>query len=186
VLGLRGDTLQQFAIEEALATTCGWVWWHENVCAISDRPESITRNANGRLHNEAGPSMRYRDGWSLWTIDGIAVDEQIVMMPDTQTIKQINSENNADVKSIRITRFGWPRYLKETKSKVIHERHNDVEGTYEALFSSPDGSRRLVATCPTGRVFAMGVPNEIETCEQAQNWLGGEPLNAPSRCLGRT
>jgi hypothetical protein len=118
----------------------------------------------------------------MWRLNGIPLDEQIVMRPETQTLAQINAESNADVKSIRIQRFGWARYLSESNAREIDSCNNDIEGTIEALFTSPTGENRLVATCPTGRVFAMGVPSHITTCEQARKWLHGNNI----RILART
>jgi hypothetical protein len=172
--GWAGDTLSRFEIDETLTKSCGWVWWHESVLAISDRPESINRNNNGQLHSESGPSMAYRDGWKLWHINGIAVDEQIIMRPETQTVKQIDAEQNGDVRSIRIDRFGWPRYLKESGSIERDYRVNPISNTHEALYRTPKNEQRLVVSCPTGRMFALGVPSDVATCEQAQHWLGGE------------
>lgn len=138
------------------------------------------------LHNEDGPSVLYADGFKLWTIDGISVDEQIVMRPETQTIAQINKEDNADVKAIRIQRFGWPRYIAESNSKLLDYRDNDIEGTKEALYSTDNG-HRMVVTCPTGRVFALGVPSDIKTCEAAAKWFRHpNPLVKKARIIART
>lgn len=123
-----------------------------------------------------GPAMVSLD-LSLWFIDGLKVDEQIVMRPETQTIAQIDGEKNADVRSIRISRFGWPRYLKDSGAEPRHVSENYVTGCPEALYRTKDGNQRLVVVCPTGRQFAMGVPPEIETCEQAQRWLAPFEVN---------
>jgi hypothetical protein len=128
---------------------------------------------DGRLHNDKGKSVRFRSGWGLWTIEGTPVNEQIVMRPETQTVEQIDKEANQDVRSIRIERFGWPRYIRESGAACIDGRDNAIEGTIEALYRCQDGSCRLVVTCPTGRVFALGVPGNVETCRQAQHWLAG-------------
>ena len=74
-----------------------------------------------RLHCDSGAALSYPDGWNLWVIDGMTVDEQIVMQPETQATTQIDSDNNADRRSIRISRFGWPRYLKR-KSRSVYRR----------------------------------------------------------------
>jgi hypothetical protein len=140
---------------------------------ISDRP-SVINIVDNRLSSQLGPSLRFRDGWDLWCINGVSVDEQIVMRPETQTIDQINGESNSEVQRIRIERFGWPRYLSESGAVLIDSRRNDIDGTREALMDAKNGQRRLVCSCPsTAKVFAMHVPREVKTCEQAQNWLGG-------------
>ena len=156
-----------------------WMWDCHQIFILR-RPLVIHWGDNG-LNNESGPSVYYSPLFSLWHIDGIPVDSQIVMAPETQTLEQIDKEENADVRSIRIDRFGWPRYLRESNAECIDSRDNDVEGTKEALYQAT-GQRRLVATCPTGRVFAMSVPDEIQTCEQAAKWLQGPvPYNLVTR-----
>ena len=165
------------------ACLAGSYWWpNKDFCMVAARPITLHRNDSGQLHNTAGMSISWPDGWGLWLINGTTVDEQVVMRPETQTIQQIDAEKNEDVRSIRIERFGWPRYLEESASRLLDARHNAIENTREALFVSPKGERRLVCTCPTGRVFALGVPQQVQTCEQAQEWLSPRPV----RVLART
>ena len=126
-------------------------------------------------------AVKFADGWGLWQIDGIRLDEQIVMRPETQTIQQINNERNADVQTIRVERFGWERYLRESNAELLDSRTNDLEGTKEALDASPLG-KRLVATCVTAKLVQMGVPENINSCEEAQRWLQGDkPFNVITR-----
>ena len=132
---------------------------------------------NRTLHCEDGPAIEYPDGWKIWRLDGLPVDEQIVLRPMTQTLEQLDGEQNADIRSIRIARYGWPRYLRVSGATPRHESKNYVTGCPEALYRLRDGSQRLVVVCPTGRQFAMGVPAEIETCEQAQRWLAPQGVN---------
>lgn len=132
-----------------------------------------------RLHNEAGPAIKYADGWGLYVIHGVTVDEQIVMKPETQKLEQITKETNAEIKRIRIERFGWQRYIEEMKATVVNERTNEIEQTMEALFLLSDNIAVLICHCPsTGKVFAMEVPPETKTCEEAQNWLRNQPGKA--------
>ena len=126
--------------------------------------------------------MRWRDGWSLWHIHGVAVDEQIVMRPETQTLAQIQSEQNAEVRRIRIERFGWIAYLRAAGARVLDRRCNEIDQNHEALLESSDGARVLVCACPsTARMYAMRVPREIKNCTQAQSWLAGD---RPIRIVG--
>ena len=57
---------------------------------------------------------------------------------------------------------------------MLDARSNEVENTKEALFATRSFGGRLVVTCPTGRVFVLGVPSQVTSCEQAQKWLGNE------------
>jgi hypothetical protein len=166
-----------------LAQECGWWSPYENICILQHRPSEIHMDPQGRLHNESGMACRYRDGFGVWTIHGIRVDEQIVMRPETQTIAQIDAEENGDIRSIRIDRYGWTSYLRDSGAACIDFRDNEVEGTKEALYRTSKNETRLVATCATGRVFAMGVPSNVSTCLEAQNWLSG---GRGFRIVGRT
>ena len=175
VLGLSLRVHESYQAWESLAYLSGFRWLHSKFVMVCRKPVSLKTVLEGNVylpHCNDGPSHQWADGWSLWHLRGIAVDEQIVMRPDTQTVKQINADNNEERRAIRIDRFGWPRYLKETNATLLDHRHNQVENTKEALVATR-GHGRLIVTCPTGRVFALGVPSEAKTCEQAQNWLGG-------------
>lgn len=164
-----------------LAQSCGW-WAAYSGCAIlQHRHSELRRNDEGRLHSTDSMAVKYRDGWGVWAISGVVVDEQIVMRPEEQLIDQLRKEQNAEIKRIRIERYagreadrlaGWRRYLRDVGASVTHKRRNDIDSTDEALMHTPDGEALLICACPsTARVYAMEVPREIRTCESAQNWM---------------
>jgi hypothetical protein len=159
---------------EDIARSSGWWWPYKGLCFVSERPETC-RLDGGVIHAEDGPCVRFRDGWSIWAIRGVLVDEQVVMRPETQTVEQIRGEQNLERKRIRIDRYGWGRYLAETHAEVLDERVNDIEASREALLKTPDGETVLMARCPsTHKVFHMEVLDDsVRTCEQAQTWLHG-------------
>lgn len=174
-----------------LAKNCGW-WSPYDTCVIfQHRHSELHTDAQHRLHNEIAPAVRYRDGFSVWAIDGVILDEQVVLRPETLTLEQINSTLNQEIRAIMINRYGWLKYLEESKAKCIDNRYNEIEGTKEALYVTP-GTRgnghMLIATCTTGRIFHMSVPNSIKTCAEAQVWLGPQHLlkNRRLNVIGRT
>jgi hypothetical protein len=139
---------------------------------ISDRPERICIDQNNLPHCEDGPSIRWRDGWTLWHINGVVVDEQIVMRPETQTVEQIHAEENEEVRRIRIERFGWARYTAESGATVVDSRRNDIDAQNESLYELRDGTRRLLVVDPsTGRKYALGVPSECSTTTDGQRFI---------------
>jgi hypothetical protein len=158
---------------EEVVRACGWWWPFRGICFLADRPSAVHMR-DGRLHCEDGPAVAFRDGWSTYAIGGVQVDEQIVLRPETQTLAQLRSERNAEVKRIRIERFGWPRYLDEGGAHVLDARDNDIEATHEAVMRTTDGKTVLVCACPsTARVYALEVPSAVTTCAAAQAWLSG-------------
>ncbi|WP_294129629.1 DUF6745 domain-containing protein [Sphingomonas sp.] len=126
VLGWQDPALERFEIDEALTKSCGWVWWHENVLAISDRPESLHRDDQGRLHNTSGPSIRYRDGWSLWHHRGVLVPQRVIEQPETLTVPQIESEQNTEVRRVMIERYGQARFLRDSGAEVVNRDESGI------------------------------------------------------------
>lgn len=163
-----------------ISASCGWWAPFDGICFCCRRPAEVHINETLVLHNDAGPSMRFLDGWALWSINGVLADEQIVMKPETQKIDQITGEQNEEIKRVRIERFagreqppvsGWRKYLHAVNAIRVDERRNEIENTLESLFETPDGEKVLLCHCPsTARMYAMPRPRQITTCAEAQAW----------------
>jgi len=157
-----------------IARSCLWWWPYREICVISDRPAEIHTLDGQHLHNDTGPAVRFRDGWSMWAIGGVVVDEQVVLHPDTQSVQQIRRERNAEVKRITIERLALDHYRIDGGAVTIDRRRNEIEATRETLLRTPEGETVLVCACPsTARIHRLAVPSQIQTCEQAQAWLSG-------------
>jgi hypothetical protein len=156
-----------------VSQSAGWWLPHQKTCWISERHNLLNRDETGRLHCENGPALAYPDGWQIFAWHGVRLeDSAIILSPESQSIEQINGENNEEVKRVRIERFGWERYLRESNASVADERFNERDRQRERLYVTKDGIKRIVVSDPsTGRRYALGVPREIVTCEQAQNFL---------------
>lgn len=180
VCRLKDQTKKLAGIME-ISQSAGWWYPCNKICWVSERHNLVNRDDLGRLHCTDGPALSYPDGWSIYSIGGVRLNEQVVMSPQTQTIEDVRNENNEEIKRIRIERFagkdktvaeGWARYLKEVGASVVDKRSNYAENTKEALMRSSDGLTTLVCACPsTGRVYALEVPASVSTCEEAQVFL---------------
>ena len=136
------------------------------------------------LHREDGPAFCY-EKIQEWHLNGVKVTQEIVMNPEKISLSQIQKSRNTEFRTVAIEQYGWHRYLADTKAKMLDSRHNEVENTKEALFFTKSFGNRLVVTCPTGRIFTLGVPSDVMTCDQAQRWLGNDAENKCS-IIGRT
>ena len=129
VLGWSNPVLEKFfGIDEQLTRSCGWVWWHENVLSISDRPEVLNRDEQGRLHCENAPSIKYRDGWSLYNWHGVSVPEYVIEKPQEITIEKIHAEKNAEVQRVMIERYGEEKYIVDSGMQPVakDDRFGDI------------------------------------------------------------
>lgn len=174
------------ASQRELLVACGKAFetgfTYKEAAVISRKPLSV-KWVDRVLSCEDGPAAEYADGYKLWAIGGVHVDEQIVMRPETQTIAQIDGEQNIEVKRLRIERYGWERFLTEKGATVLDHRRNDIEGTDESLMQCDDMAA-LVCVCPsTGRVYCLEVPPATKTCSEAQDYLCNSDS---SRIIGRT
>ena len=187
VVGWQHPSHVNYAHYEFAAIHGGPRFLHPQFAILSERARSRLLDEDGQLHDETAPAISWYCGTAGWYLHGIQVDEQIVMRPETQTLEQIDGEENADVRAIRIARFGWPRYLQVSGAERLHASFNAVSNTPEALYRTNAGELQLVAGCPTGRLFAMPIGDPaVQTCQQAQNWLAGHPIDSPSRVISRT
>lgn len=162
----------------ALLSAGGWyVWLMDGAVLWCQRPH-VSFDASGLLHSTIGPAVDSEFA-QLYFLRGINVPGWVVRKPVTERIDKIT---NLDVRAVAIDcMIGWPRYIREKGLEPVDENDNAVEGTLEALYQGPDGGR-LVVTCATGRVFALGVPHWLSTCGEAQTWLrGGTKMNVIAR-----
>jgi hypothetical protein len=170
------------------------------VLHVLENPATYHRHeTTGLPHCEGGPAIETRAGKKHWFLEGLLVDEQLVLRPKEQTIDAILGERNTDIRALRAVRYGWGRLLHAVGATLIDRRSNAIDGTLEALYDVQEATELhrilrervgqkilhnyLVCTCPTGRIFAMPVPKASRTCEAAQSWLAG---GLPIRTIART
>lgn len=106
-----GDRIGLNLDKSKLALFKNWVQcvpfcvFNNDVIYVSRKPTKMCFNDQQQLHCEDGKSCEYADGWGIWTINGTAVDEQIVMRPETQTLEQIEADASEERKAIRLQRW---------------------------------------------------------------------------------
>jgi len=159
---------------ETLAKNSGWHYLFEDTVVVCDRP-SVIRMDNAVLHSDDSPSCEFSDGFKVYNIRGHLVPENIVMNPESITIKDINNESNNETKRIMIERFGVMNYLNQTKSKVIDKDQLSLEGsTPRVLIEDGDGNRWLCCSDgSTGRMYFLPASQTAKTCKEAHEEMSG-------------
>jgi hypothetical protein len=126
-LSLDGDMWDRARANEDIARSAGWWWPHTDFAVVSDRPSEIhieqaapTGWASHRLHHPTGPSIRWRDGWALYHLHGVAVPAAAVLdPPETWTLARILRElENTEARREVIERVGWDRIVGELGEPV--------------------------------------------------------------------
>jgi uncharacterized protein DUF6745 len=171
ICGWNDHILNQFALDEALQQT-GWIWWHEQVCAISDRPERLKRDERGRLHSTDGMAIQYPDGWGIYAWHGVRVNEQIIDRPETLEAEQVLKESNAEIRRVMIERLGLDRFLTRAKAQPIHM--DDHRSLYKIVVKDDEPIVAVKVQCPsTGQIYFLRVPPQIDRCDKAVAWTFG-------------
>jgi len=129
------DTLMAW---DGISKSCGWWWAFENAVFISDRFESLHQDGLNRLHNPDGPAMRFRDGYSIYAVNGVVVPEWVIETPEKITPQLIEGEKNAEVRRVMIGKYGWHNFLHNVDAKLIDR---DPDPTIGELWRwrEPDG-----------------------------------------------
>lgn len=155
------------------------VWaslFYENVAFVCSGPKSVRTDENGALHAGDGKAIEWRNGWGLYALNGVVVDEDIVMTPARDLDPQrILTTQNAEVRREIIRKIGIERAILGLKAKTI-----DAWDGYELLELPPIEGMTIKAVYlkmrnpSTGTYHVEGVPPEIRTCRGALSWrIGG-------------
>lgn len=162
----------------------------KSVCTFFERPAKVTREETPRgmqLHREDGPAIEFADGKGRYVLDGIVVPEHVVMRPDTITLREIETNDNIEVRRLMIGQRGVGWYLGETKATILHVdsvKVFDPKSTVDpddrelsmprALIKDKDGRIYLCGTDgSTDRVYYMMCPGNVSTCAEAHTALSG-------------
>ena len=143
---------------------------YENVAFVCLRPCEVHTNDVGDLHNTKGLAIAWRDGYCEYALNGVWVDEAIVMTPAEKIdpllmLKEINAEVRREI----VRKIGMERIIHKLGAEVL-----DKQGDYELLLLDlKDGRKReyLKMLNPSIKVWHIeGVPPGTKTVAQALAW----------------
>lgn len=168
VMHWENETLETFALDETLMLNCGYVWWHEDLAIVVDRPKEIHLDGGGRLHSVDGPSLSYRDEWAIYRVHGVEVPKAWIMEKDKLDPTTALNWQNVEQRRAAAEIVGWSKVLAHVNGKVVHE--DEFGKLIKADLPGAEGSMFAQVTCGTGRVFCLPVPNTMKTCHEAVAW----------------
>jgi uncharacterized protein DUF6745 len=172
------------AYEATVESACCWSLLSECVI-VSERPVEIHRELSPtplirpwqshRLHREDGPAIVWPDGWGIWAIHGVRVPRQVVEFPETLTIEQIRSEENAEVRRVMVDRYRTERYLRRTGAAML-----DDDPTWGRLWRLDQADEEplvmveVINSTPepdgSSKTYWLCVPPDMSTAQAAVAW----------------
>ncbi len=169
------DKWRNFILKSGVFATC----LYENVAFVCIRPCKVNRNENDDLHCTDGMAIQWRDGYGEYYLNGVSVNEEIVLTPASKLNPQlVLKEQNAEVRREIVRKIGVERLCDKLGAKVI-----DMKDNYELLDLNLGDNRMrpyLKMINPSiGTYHIEGVGPECRTVDQAlqfRNGRSGRPV----------
>lgn len=182
VLGLRLPSHDAYAYWEQAAINGGFRWMHPKFCLVSDFPQILRVNSRNQPHAEFGPSHRWRDGFSIWHLNGVRVEQWMAEShPDDLDARRVLQIKNVDQRREVIRRMGSERLVAQLEAKVLDVETREVGGRYELLaidMNHGEPWRFLKMNNQSiGAVHVEAVPRQCETVRHAINWRASQDIN---------
>ena len=189
VLGVREETTPLLGLWQ-IAIHGGWLQPHEHTCWLAERPELLRSDAEGRLHDPAGPALRYRDGWSVWAWKGVEVPSWIIEEPKQISLDAIDAEMNVQIRRCmieimtpaRFVALGGAARVAEDETGILWRKiwlTYDAWAAVEVINATPEPDG-------THKHFFLQVPAHMRTAREAVAWSYGLSTKAYSRLVVRT
>jgi hypothetical protein len=175
VCGMRRHT-EPLAGLWRVARQASWIVPHEQVCWLSERPELLSHDANGRLHAARGPALRYPDGWSAHAWKGVLVPQWIIERPELISVRAIANANDPQIRRCMIDVFTPQRFIAEGGAYRVSADETGIlwrqRWRWEAWAAvevrngtpEPDG---------TYRKYFLQVPPTMRSAREAVAWTYG-------------
>ena len=144
-----------------VARNAGWWWPMRDTVILTDRPDTLHRDPQGRLHCETGPALRYRDGWAIHAIHGVRVPADLI--ETGWDVKRTLEEDNAEVRRAAIELTGWDRFIADAGLTLVASAPDPGNPPHELeLYDLPDRLRDMyddqarILLCTNGSVEPDG------------------------------
>jgi len=157
-----------------LGESCSWWMAYDGLCIISDRPRTLSFDAERRLHSETGAAIAFSDGWGVHAWHGTRIPAEWIEDKASLTAKTALTWKNIEQRRSACEILGWNAVLTELKAKTIDkDAEPEIGELVEVTIPDVGKERFLRVVCGTGRSFALPVPPDMKTALQAQAWTWG-------------
>jgi hypothetical protein len=152
-------------------------WWfpYKGIVLVSEHPNVLKVNSQGKLHSENSMAIGYNDGWGIYSLNGVTMKESHVMTHSSKIdFNDILKETNVEVRRELLRKVGIEAML----DKLPH-RQMDSVGEYRLLSIDLSDDlkdcRYLKMLNPSIGCFHLeGVSRDCSTVQDALNWRAGD------------
>jgi len=161
-----------------LTRAAAWWWWPaRGAVVLSERPDEVHLDDQGRLHAARGPALRYPDGWALWAWHGVRVPRTIIENPESVPAREVLAEPDVEVRRIMIERVGPERLIRDGGARLVAEDEAGVLWRLDLADDEPLVCVEVTDATPgpgaTYRRYVLRVPPGARTPREAVAWTFG-------------
>lgn len=161
-LELEPDVAERALAYRRICESVNFWWPNTYFCLVCDRPQRISRNVEGQLHNDAVKAIVYKDDWGLYVLDGIAIPPPLFRKIRDQevSLSDLMKIEDAEIRAVAL-KYSPGAILKEQAELIRTGSRGDelflVKGQEINRLTEFDEMYFLRMKCPTGRVYIEAV-----------------------------
>ena len=164
-----------------IAQSCTWFYPFENKCLICERPIEIHMNEKEVLHKDGGASVKFKDGFSVFSLNGIRVPEYIALASGNELDPlKVLGETNVDIRREGLKKIPLEKIISATNAKKLDEWKDTRPWCDYTLYDMDlkDGKVRRVLRMKNPSLentyHMERVQDDCETVKQALGWRNGQ------------
>ncbi|MBX9667352.1 MAG: hypothetical protein K2X93_07020 [Candidatus Obscuribacterales bacterium] len=158
----------------ALSRQSSWWWAFDKVCIVTYRPQMLLLDSDERLHNDFGPAIEFPDGWTVYARHGMPIPPRVTHFAHRKDLKEIESEQNAEIRRHLIEVYGVEKYLIDAEAIKIDEDSCGILYRKDFIGDEPLKMVKVLNSTPepdgTSRWYYLRVPPNVETAREAVAW----------------
>jgi hypothetical protein len=157
-----------------VAQSCGWWWAYDSIAILTERPSRLSLDERGRLHADSDWAILYPDGFGYCLVHGVEVPEHVVLAPEKITVKEIEAEQNVEVRRVMIEKYGQSRYLLDSGAIEVHKDDWGILYRKEIPDDEPIQMVKVVNSTPepdgSKRDYFIRTPPTLTTARASVAW----------------
>jgi hypothetical protein len=143
-------------------------------CYLVRKPQQLAFNERLLAHNSAGPAVKFADGFTIYALNGVAVDARVIEEPGYLTVEVIDQERNVEVSRVLIEHYGVERFMVEAGALMVCEDEVGQLFVREIVDDEPIVMVRVKNSTPeidgTYKHYMLRVPPSVRTPKEAIAW----------------
>ncbi|MEZ0259490.1 MAG: DUF6745 domain-containing protein [Alphaproteobacteria bacterium] len=153
-----------------------WCVPYERVCLMAARPEKLSCDTQGFIHNETGPALAYAGDLDIYFFKGIAVPQWAVLIPAKgitwNMIWQLERKQQAETAQVLSLRFEGDKWYQVVETNVIdnYGRLHSISRPWMPAIKTLHVVNSTPEPDGTFKEYKLRVPPWMQTPVQAVAW----------------